>query len=292
MKILKIILIFIVLIGGIFLALNWDSLFGEQSKKTVRTDKKIDITQKCDEIRKAWEKTQRWDMALYEEQKSTIEQEEHDNCYMKDGYATAMTTLQECAINKACGSFKAVLNDPSIFSETLLSDQYKGVLRLVNDFNISGDERIDSVNHIHDLYTQALQFSKSSHEVKAFFDQKNRNWESLESKKTQILNQAKTIKENTYFMFIQNVPGLSEGLDESIIANKIDNQANTFYADLSLDIANFYRKLKAKCAPANLKTLQDEFIGKAKQLQNETRIPQQPIKDLIEEFNNTVNTTN
>lgn len=247
MKILKIILIFIVLIGGIFLALNWDSLFSDKSTAEIGDDNIIDTTEECDEIRKAWDNTDKWNLALYEDQKSAIEQKNISHRYEENSFETVMNTLKECAISKASESYKAVLNDPSVYSEALLSDQYNGVLRLINDFNISGDKRIDDVKAIHALYTNALQFTKSDHIVTPVFDTKTHSWESLVNKRTKIINQAKAITSDPNYQFIQNVPGFSEKLDEEDVTAIINAQESQFYNELASQIVTHYRARMKAC---------------------------------------------
>ena len=65
MKIIKLAAIFAVLVGAIFLALKWNSLFSRSTTTEFATEDKLNITDECNRIREAWEKESGWNEALY-----------------------------------------------------------------------------------------------------------------------------------------------------------------------------------------------------------------------------------
>lgn len=289
MKQLKLIIIFILLIGGIFLALNWDSIFENKSTISNVNRSKIDVTKKCDEIRKAWEQEKRWNEKLYEEQKTDIEQERLSHRYENEAsYETVSSTLKESAVNKACDSYLDLLNDSANFSKSLLEELRNGILTLRNDYGLNDDQRIKNNDDIHSLYTRALQFVESPHKITPSFDTKYHNWTSLEKEKELIVNQAKDITGNPNFDTIKNVPGFSKGLDENNLVELINNQEKTFYLELKNQILKHYRARMATCSNNSSKaaSLYNEFHSLAETFAVESEFGFEEIKKFNEELYN------
>lgn len=282
MKTVKLIFIFILFVGSIFLIFNWNSIFENKSTISNVNRSKIDVTKKCDEIRKAWEQEKRWNEKLYKEQKTDIEQERLSHRYENEAsYETVSSTLKESAVNKACDSYLDLLNDSANFSKSLLEEIRNGILTLRNDYGLNDDQRIKNNDDIHSLYTRALQFVESPHKITPSFDTKYHNWTSLEKEKELIVNQAKDITGNPNFDTIKNVPGFSKGLDENNLVELINNQEKTFYLELKNQILKHYKKRQAACGSnlSQLKALYNEFHDLGGRFAEETNCG---LDDLVE----------
>ncbi len=290
MKILKIILIFIVLIGGIFLALNWDSLFSDKSTVEIGDDNKIDTTKECDDIRKAWDNTDKWNMALYEDQKSAIEQKNISHRYEENSFEVVMNTLKECAIDKASQGYLNVLKDSANFTHDILSEQYDGVCTLKTDFNLAADKRVTDIIDIHSLYLSAKQFVEDPHTPTAKFNEKSRSWTSLESYLNGVLKKLKTIKDNKHYDAIQFVPMFVKGLNRDYIIQNISIQQQKYYEDLSGQIVKCYTNKKNACkTKEQLKVLYGQLESIKNTFNKESHYGEQELVDLLEVINNAQN---
>lgn len=290
MKILKIILIFIVLIGGIFLALNWDSLFSDTSTVEIGDDNKIDTTKECDEIRKAWDNTDKWNQALYEDQKSAIEQKNLSHRYKENSFEVVMNTLKECAIDKASQGYLNVLKDSANFSHDVLCEQYDGVCTLKTDFNLSVDKRATDIIDIHSLYLLAKQFVEDPHTPTAKFNEQFRNWVSLESYIKEVLNKLKTIKDNKHYEAIQFVPMFVKGLNKDYIVQNIQNEQQNFYEDLSGQIVKYFTNKKNACkTKEQLKVLYGQLDNIKNTFNKQSHYGEQELVDLLEVIKNAQN---
>ena len=150
MKSLKLLLIFLVLVGGLFVALNWKSIITTvmgNGDKFVGEDL-IHIGEKCEEIRNAWGRCTEWDESLYNAQRADIDQSKSMGMFSREGYNTVNNALRESATNKACGSYLACLHD-TLFDSSKLQQQYDGVQFLKEHEKLENDPRVKDVEERH-----------------------------------------------------------------------------------------------------------------------------------------------
>ena len=239
MKILKLLVILVLMIGAIVLALNWGTLFkGEKPSPFVDQDK-IDITKKCDEIRSSWAGQAGWNDSLYQAQREDIDQSRNMNLFSQAGYNTVNNALRESAANKACEGYQAALH-ASPFSDAELQRNYKGVSTLAKAEQMSDDPRISHVQSLHDLYGKIKAFIASNHAITAQFDKRREAWESFSSKQSKLLSQAKTLRGNPLFSELMHLPGFQDRLNVSKLKSDTDSQRPSFYTSLSNQIVTHF----------------------------------------------------
>lgn len=239
-KILKLSTIFILFVGGIFLALNWGSLFGGNSKADDFVEEDlIDISEKCDEIRKAWSSQTAWSDSLYKAQRDDLDQSKSMGMFSREGYNTVNNCLRETSTNKACDGYMSALH-ASNFSDPVLQKSYKGVMAIKSYEKLNDEPRVKAVEKIHKLYTDISNFVKSSHVISPHFDTNTADWVSFASAQSGILSKAKALRGNSLFKEMENVPGFKSGLNEDNLKKQISPQRKDFYLKLSTQIIDYF----------------------------------------------------
>ena len=242
MKIVKLALIFIVLVGGILVAINWGAFFGGSSKETdFPEEDKLDITEECNKIRKAWEPQTEWSDDLFKMQRADIDQSKAMGLFSREGYNTVNNCLRETATNKACGFYLDALHNKT-FSDAKLQAAYKGVVFLKGAEKLDKDQRIEDVEKRHQLYTGISRFVKGSHVITPHFDTSKADWVSFATLQNGVLSQARSYRQNPLFKEMEHVPGFREGLDEAKLKSMTDSQRGSFYTNLSKQII-IYKKV-------------------------------------------------
>lgn len=252
MKILKLSAIFIVIVGGLFLAINWGSLFGSASKSENFVEEDlIDISEKCDEIRKAWASQTEWDDELYKNQREDIDQSKSMGMFSREGYNTVNNCLRETATNKACDSYMEALHAQS-FSDAALQKAYKGVIAIKNYEKMDNEPRIKDVEELHQLYTSITSFIHSNHRISPHFDKNKADWTSFASAQNGILSKAKALRGNKLFKEMEHIPGFKSGLDEDGLKKQTNPQRKAFYEQLSAQIIDYFNSVEPTPDKVNL----------------------------------------
>jgi hypothetical protein len=241
MKFLKLIILFVIIVGAIILAFNWDSLFGSsKSTDDFGTTDIIDIPEKCDEIRDAWENAASWDESLYRSLRDDINQSKGMGLFTEEGYNTVNNTLRENAANKACDSYLLELKKTDA-SYSLLDKHYSGVQFIMKEGKMDKDPRIINIQELHSLYCKIRQFSQSSHLIKPDFDAENGRWDSFVSLQNRIIDTASSYKSNSRYKDLKHISGFADALDESKLKNQIGTQRTEFYQNLSKQIIRYFQ---------------------------------------------------
>ncbi len=244
MKIVKLVAIFCVLAGGIFLALNFGSLFKTTSSEDFPTEDLIDIKELCNNIRQSWAAASGWDEALYKNQRSDIDQSKGMGMFSREGYNTVNNCLRENAINKACDSYSDALHTQS-FNAQKLKNCYAGVKAVKKYEKLDNEPRIRKVEQWHALYTKIRNFVNSRHAISPAFDTETGTWKSFESLQSGILNAATRYRGNTlYVKDMSHIPGFKAGLDEAKLKNVTSSQREMFYETLSNQIVNHFNSVE------------------------------------------------
>jgi len=244
MKILKLLAIFIVIVGGILLALNWGSLFSSSSDADgFISEDKIDIKKKCAEIRDAWAAQSGWNEALYRSQREDIDQSMAMKLFSREGYNVVNNTLHETVTNKVRDSYMAALHaDP--FNEIALKEQYDGVKYVKQAEKLGSDARITKVEQIHQLYTSINAFAKSKHVISPNFNKQTADWVSFASAQSGVLATARKYRQNPLFAEMENIPGFKAALNEEALKKITSPQRSAFYSGLSQQIVSHFQDVE------------------------------------------------
>lgn len=242
MKALKLLLIFVVLACGLFVALNWKSIITTvtgNGDKFVGEDL-IDIGTKCEEIRNAWGGCTEWDESLYTALRADIDQSKSMGMFSREGYNTVNNALRESATNKACGSYLACLHD-TLFDSSKLQQQYDGVQFLKEHEQLENDPRVKEVEERHALYKKIDSFVRSPHYISPRFDAEDADWTSFATYQNSILGTARSYRNNqVYTAEMTHIPGFRNGLSENHVRSVTNAQRSRFYEALSAQIINHF----------------------------------------------------
>ena len=240
MKALKLLLIFVLLVGGLFVALNWESMTGSSGDEDFSEKDLIDIGVKCEEIRNAWGRCSEWDESLYTAQCADIDQSKSMGMFSREGYNTVNNALRESATNKACGSYLACLHD-TLFDSSKLQLQYDGVLFLKEHEKLENDPRVKEVEERHALYKKIDSFVRSPHYISPRFDAEDADWTSFAAYQNSILGTAKNYRNNKlYTTEMTHIPGFRNGLSESHVRSVTNAYRSDFYEKLCTQIINHF----------------------------------------------------
>lgn len=241
MKALKLLLIFLFFAGGLFVALNWNSIVPVQSgDDDFGEDDLIDISAKCDEIRDAWGRCTEWDEELYTVQRADLDQSKSMGMFSREGYNTVNNALRESAANRACGSYLTCLHD-TLFDDSKLQKQYAGVQFLKEREKLESDLRVKEVEERHALYEKIDRFVKSPHYISPKFDTEDADWTSFAAYQNNILGTARSYRSNKlYTAEMMHIPGFQSGLSESHLKSVTNVQRSRFYENLCTQIINHF----------------------------------------------------
>lgn len=251
MKIIKLAAIFAVLVGGIFLAIKWNSLFSGSTTTEYATEDKLNITDECNRIREAWEKESGWNEALYRDQRADIDQSKAMKMFSLEGYNKVNNCLRETVANKACEGYKNALHSDS-FKDAALQQQFAGVTLLAKAENMENDPRIVNIKAIHKLYTNVNGFVSRKHSITPKFDTKTTDWRSFISLQNALVSTAKGYRNDPLFKEIEHLPGFQQGLDEKTIRTATNGQRPSFYTRLSQQIVDYFSGVEATQENLNL----------------------------------------
>lgn len=245
MKLLKLILIFALLVGGIIFAMNIGSIFsGGDEEKWGEIDK-IDVTEKCAEIRSTWESQPAWDAELYQALRDDIDQSREMQLFTREGYGTVNNTLRETSVNKAVIAYLNEINCKEGFSHKALLDHYKGVQEVKQLEKLTNEKRIADVEAIHSLYTKVNSFVGSKHTLTPNFNGSTGRWTSFDAARQSVLTTARNYRSNALFKQMSSVPGFEAGLSEAALIKTLDPQRNSYYDKLSRQIIDNFSKLES-----------------------------------------------
>lgn len=242
MKAIKLSIIFLVLVGGLILALNWESIIKTTSgDDDFLQEDLIDISAKCNEIRKAWEQCLDWDEGLYKSIKEDIDQSKSMGLFSREGYNTVNNTLRESAINKACDGYLATLHNKT-FSDSKLQKYYKSVLFIKKYEKLDDDLRVKDVEVRNELYRNIKQFVNRKHTILPKFNTEKANWTSFVTLQSGILKSARNYRQNKlYIKEMTHIPDFESGLDETNLKKSTNKQRGGFYRKLCSQIIDYFR---------------------------------------------------
>ncbi len=242
MKIVKLLIAFVVITAGIFLAINWDSIFKPSPKegKYAKEDK-LDIEEECSKIRTAFAECESWDEKVYKYHRKDIDQSKNMGLFSREGYNTVNNCLRETATNKACNSYLNTIGNRTNFDHAKVSKCYQGVKQLVGLEKMDIKEpRIQKVETLHAFYVKVKKFVESKHLIVAKFDTVKTNWTSFATQKQLILNTGTSYLNNTLFKELEHIPGFKAGLVSNHLERVTNAQRMTFHRKLSSQIIAYF----------------------------------------------------
>lgn len=242
MKIVKLLIAFLVVTGGIFLAINWNSIFKSTSvEEEFAKEDKLDISKECDKIRTAFDNCKEWDKKVYQFHRSDINQSKSMGLFSREGYNTVNNCLRENAINKACNGYLNALGNRSSFNHSKVKASYQGVKELKDLEQLNNAEpRIKKVEDLHAFYTKVKNFVESSHSIVPKFDTEKADWTSFATQKQRILNTGKSYSGNSLFKEVEHIPGFKSGLVTSHLEQVTNAQRRGFHQNLSAQIIAYF----------------------------------------------------
>lgn len=244
MKLVKLLLIFVLIAGGIFLALNLNSLFSSDGEKWAENDQ-VDIARKCASIRNRIASMEEWDHPFYLSIREDLEQDKSMGLYTLEGYNTVNNTLRESSINKAVSLYTDMINCKKAFSHKALVANYDGLESLAKAEKASGDRRIETVRAIHSLYRKVNSFVSGPKRIRPAFDGERASWSSFDAIRNGMLSTAASYRNNPLFMQMADVPGFADGLNDAILRTTLEPQRRPFYLTLSSQILSHFRPLES-----------------------------------------------
>jgi len=254
MKAIKLIIIFVLLVGTLLLIIyvpniwkpthNGDDKWGEEDL--------INIKEKCEEIRNVWNKSAGWDQSLYQALRGDIDQSKNMGMFSREGYNTVNNTLRETAVNKACAGYMDALHNKN-FNSTDLSAQYDGVQYLKKNEKLADDKRVKDVEIRQTLYVKIKKFIGSSHKISPHFNTSTADWESFSMLQNKILNTAQSYRQNSlYVNEMSHIPSFKSGLSDSALKEKTNKQSPAFYRGLCNQIIEYFKNEEATPDKVNL----------------------------------------
>lgn len=246
MKALKLILIFMVLVGAIFLAMDWKSWFQSVigGKDSFPVTDWVDISEKCDEIRDSWASQSGWNLETYKSQREDIDQSKAMGMFSLEEYNTVNNCLRETSINVVCDAYVAALHKTP-FSEQELKKQWEGVKYLKSKEQLTNDARVEKVEKLEQLYQRIRKFVRDPHNIYPHFNEQRCTWIPFVNSKNQILSIARDLRQNSLFKEMENVPGFKGGLNEAELIKIIESQQARFYNGLSAQICTYFDSVEA-----------------------------------------------
>ena len=241
MKIIKLFLIFVLLAGGILLALNWNSVVKPGEKDDFIPADLIDIGRKCDEIRAAWKLYGSWDEDLYQKQRADIDQSKGMGLFSKNGYNAVNNCLRETATVTACNAYLDALHaDP--LDAGKLAKCYFGVQSVKRHENLTNDARIKNVEDRQTLYDAINAFISKKHIFTPRFDEDKYTWKSFKSHIEGELEKARKYRTNVLYAEMSHDKRFQEGLNEDLLRKKMEEHRQNYYATLSRQIISCFEE--------------------------------------------------
>lgn len=241
-KYLKLIGIFLIIVGGLVLVMNLDTIKQSLTGGGTEGDTSS-ITKQGDEIRKAWAAVHGWDEALYKKQYNGIEQRNKSGLYRtQKEHIDMLATLQAASTSSI---YDAYMSDilPGNYSDIALRSDYEGVEYLLKKTDYASNAKLKDVKDIHALYTDIYRFTRNgSHPLSVKLDTtaSGVSWKSFSKRKDEVLSLAAKYRNNKNYGKLKSIKGFSEGLSDSYLHDVLDCQNTKFYKDLSDAIIAHY----------------------------------------------------
>ena len=243
MRYLKLLLLFLVLVGGIFLVINWlsspsgpDAPQGENWSG----EEKLNIKDECKKIKDAWAKEEGWNEELYKKLRADIDQSKNMGLYTMKGYEAVDSCLQATAYSKINDSYLAALHHLP-FDEKELKKQYEGLELVKTSGKLTNDPNAKKVEELHHVYTTAKVFADNSYEFTPLFDAESNSWVSFNDQQKKYLDEASALSKNPLLEELAHLPGFKDALKLDKVKSATDELRHSYYEKLCNQIIAHFR---------------------------------------------------
>lgn len=254
MKILKLIIVFVVILGGVVLAayiagggIGIGISIGEQSDFDVLKNK----------ISKNWTEKGDWDKDVFDKNMQLINQSKND----LDGSAK---TLYDQNYNEAVKIVydKIIAQWASASCSKTVVDKYYGAITTIGSNEqykerVASDANIAKIRKIYNVYKNALALSTKPIGSSPGFN--GSSWNSYTSYSNSIKSQRNSIlNDATYKTYLKNISSIKSGLNS--IDNKLASGRTAFYNKLAAEIKAYYESKERSYPNLNsLRSVRDKF---------------------------------
>ena len=234
MKYVKLLAIFLVVVGGLVWAFSMGGTITFQKKEFVKKNWKGYPKWK-ERQKKDWDKTHEWDEALYIAQYEDIEQKKSGKLITKDSYDLAHLTLRNNAIDRLCSTFPKYLQQEN-YSDAKVREVRRGldtVAKYEKFKNLNGQPRLAHVDSVFNHYCKVFEFVNSAHVIGAGFDTKKLTWISFNNRKQAEIDKANALRTNPLYVEMKTIKIFEDGLKETTVSDAVEKSRATFYNRLS-----------------------------------------------------------
>ena len=266
MKFFKLILIFILLAGGLTVALLWETIVppGDKAQQVDSFDM-ARVDEERANIVDQWERQPDWDKNLHIRQSSRIDQLKNSGLIGENGYLTLRNSIIENSSNKALKNYMKAINAENRSKEKV-NDSYKAFVFLRDNEGLKDDPRVKEGLERHRLFTNVSNFVGNPHKISPNFKTEQLDWVSFDSQQNRILNEASSYRGHKYYADIRTWPGFDEGLNSAKLKSVTEAQRKGFYQNLSNQIINHFSSASGQPTEeraANLKTVFTRFANES-----------------------------
>lgn len=243
MKILKIILVFIIVIGGVYLATQWNKVFSSGGE--VADTSPINVNEKCNEIRTAWASENNWNEDLLKSQMNTLQREKKLKRYKSDDdYETVRNAIRSASTDKLCDAIFREFHSPSC-DDDLVNLNYSGVDVLSNTFGMNNDGSLQKVRQVKTLYDKISRFVRNNpHPISPRYNAASNSWTSYDALEKGIRNKAAEYRDNpVYKTELNKITRFINGLNDNNI--KVKPSKGDYYVKLSNQIKSHFSRADA-----------------------------------------------
>ena len=263
MKYVKLLAIFLVVVGGLVWAFSKggritfgkNEFGGKNWKGYGKWVKRLEDEQK---------KASEWDEALYIAQFKDIEQKKSGKLITKDSYDLAHLTLRNNAIDRLCNTFPKYLKQEN-YSDVKVREIRRGldtVAKYEEFKSFKGQPRLAHIDDVFKHYCEVLDFVNSSHAIGAKFDTKHLTWTSFDDRKQGVVNRANALKTNPLYAEMKTIKMFEDGLKEDVVREAAEKSRATFYNRLSDQIIAYFEYIVPKVDTTDANQL-EIFVGGA-----------------------------
>ncbi len=242
MKILKVIIVFVVILGGIYFATQWNKIF--QSDGGVEETSAIDVNVKSGEIRSAWASEDNWNEDLLRRQVNSLQREKKLKRYRSDDdYETVRNTIRSAGTDKLYTAIFREFHSPTC-NHKLVELNYAGVKTLEESFHMENSESLQKVRRVKKVYDDITQFVRNPHAIVPRYDIASNSWTSFNTLRDGVIRTAANYRNSPIYQEdLCNIQRFIDGLKEAHVKSVVNGQERQFYDSLSSQICNHFRNL-------------------------------------------------
>lgn len=238
MKSLKLIGLFVAIIGATLLAVYWDTLFPPSDPTNGGGLNPVDVTKECDRMRNSFKGAKQWDEAMYTKLRKDIDQKLKMKIYSTSNYNTIRDALVTTSINTIS---KLYTSEMEAGNDSNLKEHYKGLTALKQSENVADNPKVKELDGLHKHYCDVRSFvDRKSHVPVARFDTTTRTWVNYYNAHQYALNRAASLRNDNRFNRMSKIAGFTDGLADKTINDQFTNAAEKRYYEGVRDLIIAY----------------------------------------------------